>query len=218
MQNEARINFLARVARTARPPVVDAAASRSVDAAASRTDADASGANGPGHSGSILSLVAVSYGMRPSGDATVPTGFDPIAIALFEAIVEGAYVVANADGVFDDEERHAFERVVLAACGGAVAAPQILALVGDLADQLEEDGVDRRIEMIAQNVTKKEHAREVLRIAALLAHASDDVSDVEREVLAKLARQFGIDPGEVDTALAEAKDAIAAAARSVSAG
>jgi tellurite resistance protein len=196
MQNEARINFLARVARTA---------------TASRTDADAPAGNGPGHSDSILSLVAVSYGMRPSGDATVPTGFDPVAIALFEAIIEGAYVVANADGVFDDEERLAFERVVLAACGGAVAAPQILALVGDLADQLEEDGADRRIEMIAQNVTKKEHAREVLRIAALLAHASDDVSEVEREVLGKLARQFGIDPGEVDAALAEAKEAIAAA-------
>jgi tellurite resistance protein len=187
MQNEARINFLARVARSA-PPLA-----ASVE---------------PGHSGSILSLVAVSYGTRPSGDATVPTGFDPVAIALFEAIIEGAYVVANADGVFDGEERRAFERVVVAACGGAVAAPQIAALVGDLGDQLEEDGPERRIEMIAQNVTKKEHAREVLRIAALLAHASDDVSAVEREVLVKLARQLGLDSAELDIALADAKNAV----------
>ncbi len=189
MQNEARINLLARVARSA-PPVA-----ASVE---------------PGRSGSILSLAAASYGSRPSGDATVPTGFDPLAVALFEAIVEGAYLVANADGVFDDEERRTFERVVIAACGETVAAAQIAALVADLGDQLEEDGADRRIEVIARAVTKKEHARELLRIAALLAYVSDDVSSVERDVLAKLARQCGIDASEVDVVLAEAKDVVAA--------
>lgn len=188
MQNEARINLLARVARSA--PFLAA----SVET---------------GRNGSILSLAAASYGSRPSGDATVPTGFDPLAVALFEAIVEGAYVVANADGVFDDDERRTFERVVVAACGETVAPAQIAALVADLGDQLEEDGADRRIEMIARAVTKKEHAREVLRIAALLAYASEDVSAVEREVLGKLARHFGIDGSEVDTALAEAKDVVA---------
>jgi tellurite resistance protein len=189
MQNEARINLLARVARSA-------PALASVE---------------PGPSGSILSLAAASYGSRPSGDATVPTGFDPLAVALFEAIVEGAYVVANADGVFDDEERRMFERVVIAACGETVAPQQIAALVADLGDQLEEDGADRRIEVIARSVTKKEHAREILRVAALLAFVSDDVSPVEREVLAKLAQQCGIDMREVETALAEARDAVSGA-------
>lgn len=189
MQNEARINLLARVARSA--PALAA----SVE---------------PGPSGSILSLAAASYGSRPSGDATVPTGFDPLAVALFEAIVEGAYIVANADGVFDDQERRTFEHVVIAACGETVAPAQIAALVADLGDQLKEDGADRRIEMIARSVTKKEHAREILRVAALLAYVSEDVSPVEREVLGKLARQFGIDAAEVDTALAEAKGAVAA--------
>ena len=189
MQNEARINLLARVARSA--PTLPA----SVE---------------PGRSGSILSLAAASYGSRPSGDATVPTGFDPLAVALFEAIVEGAFVVANADGVFDDDERRIFERVVIAACGETVAPQQIAALVSDLRDQLEEDGTDRRIEMIARSVTKKDHAREILRVAALLAYVSEDVSPVERDVLGKLARQCGIDASEVDAALAEARDAVEA--------
>jgi len=187
MQTEARINLLALVARSA-PPTTAALE--------------------PGRSGSILALAAASYGSRPSGDATVPTGFDPVAVALFEAIVEGAYVVANADGVFDDEERRTFEKVVVAACGGTVAPQQIAALVSDLGDQLEEDGIDRRVEIIARAVTKKDHAREILRIAALLAYVSEDVSEVEREVLGKLARQFGIEPGAVDTSLAEARAAL----------
>jgi hypothetical protein len=59
-------------------------------------------------------------------------------------------------------------------------------------------------------VTKKEHARELLRVAALLAYVSEDVSDVEREVLGKLASRCGIEGGEVDAALAEVREAVAA--------
>ena len=187
MENEARINLLARVARSAPSGAV---------------------AMDPGKPGSILSVAAASYGSRPSGDATVPTGFDPVAVALFEAIVEGAYVVAAADGVFDDEERRVFERVVVAACGGTVAPQQIHALVADLGDQLEEDGVDRRIAVVAKAVTKKAHAREILRVAALLAQASEDVSDVERGVLAKLAAGFGIDAGEVEIGRASCRERV----------
>jgi tellurite resistance protein len=161
---------------------------------------------------SILSLAAASYGARPADEATVPTGFDPLAVALFEAIVEGAYLVASADGVFDIEERKAFEKVVTTACGGVVVAKQISALVDDLADQLKEDGIDERIGAVAAQVHKKEHALEVLRIAALLAHSSEDVSPVERSTLHKLAAALKLDAGEVDEALIEVKKELAAGA------
>jgi tellurite resistance protein len=191
MQKDARINLLARVARAA--PLQDAL----IDSEKPT---------------SILYLAAISYGSRPSEDATVPTGFDPLAVALFEAIVEAAYVVANADGVFDDDEKQTFERVVAGACGGAVASQAIAALVSDLADQLGEDGLELRIEAIAKAVTKKEHAQEVLRIAALLAQASEDVSAVERDVLERLAVRFGLEADAVDAALADVKSALSGAA------
>jgi tellurite resistance protein len=187
MPNEGRIHLLARVARSAVSPGAP------LD---------------PAHPVSILSLAAASYGARPSEDATVPTGFDPVAVALFEAIVEGAFLVATADGVFDDEERRMFERVVVAACGGAVAPQQVAALVNDLRDQLEDDGLDRRIHMVARTVTRRDHALEVLRIAGLLAQTSADVSVIEREVLAKIAQQCGLEAGAVDAALAEVKSAL----------
>jgi tellurite resistance protein len=184
MSNEARINLLARVARS--PSAQGIAFS-------------------PDHPLSILALAAASYGLRPSADATVPTGFDPVAVALFEAIVEGAYLVANADGVFDGGERRTFERVVVAACGDQVARGQIEALVADLADQLEEDGATLRIAAVTKAVTKKEHAHEVLRIAALLAAATNDVSPTERVVLLELARGCGLDESDVDAALEEVR-------------
>ena len=38
---------------------------------------------------SILTLAAASYGLRPASEATIPTGFDPSAMALFERLFEG---------------------------------------------------------------------------------------------------------------------------------
>jgi tellurite resistance protein len=188
MEREARISLLARVARTAVGRGMPVDPSRPV---------------------SILSLAAMSYGSKPAEDATVPTGFDPAAVALFEAIVEGAYLVATADGVFDADERVAFEHVVVSACGGAVEPTQISDLVSDLKDQLDEDGIGRRIEMVAKAVTRPEQAREILRIAALLANSSDEVSTVERDVLGKLATAMRLGEGAVGEALDDVHRAIA---------
>jgi tellurite resistance protein len=160
---------------------------------------------------SILTLAAASYGSRPSDEATVPTGFDPQACALFEALVEGAYLVASADGVVDDQERATFEKVVTTACGGVVSPRAIAALVADLEDQLSEDGLDKRIAAVARQAHRPEQSREVLRIATLIAQVSENVSDVERKVLVKIAEACGMKSGDVDTALEDVRAAMASA-------
>ena len=193
MLKEETISLLAKIARTP-------AHSRD-----GKSDSPAPDSN------SILSLAAASYGARPDAEATVPTGFDPLAVALFEAIVEAAYLVAASDGVVDAEEREAFERVVSAACGGAVAPKHVADLVADLVGQLEEDGMDRRIQAVGRLITKKSHAEEVLRIAVLLAQASDSVSDVERQTLVRIAEACKLEPADVDTALREVQAALAVA-------
>jgi tellurite resistance protein len=183
--DEARIHLLARVARLG-------------DVTAGE------------HPASILTLCAAAYGARPSDEATVPTGFDPFAVALFEAIVEAAYLVAKADGELDAAERRAFERVVVSACGGCITPKQIQALLADLEDQLREDGLDRRVASLALAVHKKEQAVEILRIAALLADASEGISDVERSVLGKIAGACKLEPREVDTAIEDVRAALGA--------
>lgn len=160
---------------------------------------------------SILAQAASSYGARPIVDeATVPTGFDPQAAALFEAVVEAAFLVANSDGVFDDEERAAFQSVVANACGDVVQISQLDALLADLCEQLAEDGIEKRTRMVARTITKSEHQLEVLRIAALMAHISGGVSDQERSVLEQLAKGFGLEGASVDLALNESESVLAA--------
>jgi tellurite resistance protein len=184
METEERINLLARVARSP----------------------GAAKITGPT---SILTLAAASYGARVNDDATVPTGFDPNAARLFEAIVEGAFLVASADGVIDESEKHAFERVVAAASGGIVTEQQVQALIGDLTDELAEDGLDARLRAIGERAPKRPQAEEVLRIASLLAQVSESVSDVERDVLVKLATACGLTSTDVDVAMEDVKKALA---------
>jgi tellurite resistance protein len=163
-----------------------------------------------GAKGSILTVAAASYGSKPTtDDVTQPTGFDPEAAALFEAVVESAYIVANADGEFDATEREAFQHVVVTACAGAVGESQMTALLADLHDQLAEDGVEKRVKMVARTIKKPEHAQEVVRVAALLAQVSGGVSNVERSVLGQLAAEFSLDAAVVDRALSDAERALA---------
>ncbi len=162
-----------------------------------------------GLKGSILAVAAASFGSKPTtDDVTQPTGFDPEAAALFEAVVESAYLVAHADGEFDATERRTFETVVVTACQGTVAEQQIHALIEDLHDLLSEDGVDKRVSMVARSISKPEHQQEVLRVAALLAHVSGGVSDVERDVLEKLRTAFSLGPDSLARALKEAEKAV----------
>lgn len=158
---------------------------------------------------SILTRAAELYGSKRGTEDTPPTGFDPAAAALFEALVEGAFLVANADGEFDDEERAAFEQVVLAATNQRVAGDQLAALLADLSSQLGDDGMDKRLQVVARTVAKAEAQHEVLRVAALVAQISGGVSDVERSTMTKLAAGFGLPEASVDAAIAAAKDALA---------
>src|SRR5262245_27723530 len=101
---------------------------------------------------SILAQAATSYGARPVLDeATVPTGFDPAAAALFEATIEAAFLVAHSDGVFDQDERAAFQSVVVVACNNNVQPEQLEALLADLSQQLHEDGIEKRARMVARS-------------------------------------------------------------------
>jgi tellurite resistance protein len=157
---------------------------------------------------SILVAAAGSSGAQSPDDLTQPTGFDPEAARLFEAIVESAYLVANADGEFDAAERQAFQHVVVSACEGRVGERQIVALLADLSEQLGEDGIDNRIGMVARGIQRADHAREVLRVAALLAQVSGGTSDIERSVLDRLAGALGLDAAATTTALDEARAAL----------
>lgn len=161
---------------------------------------------------SLLLRLARAYGAGEQpldGESTQPTGFNPHAAALFEAVIEGGFLVASADGSFDALERSAFIQVVEDACLGAVSDAQLAALLSDLADLLAEDGLERRLEVVAKTIRRPEHAEEVLRVAGLLAHVSAGISSVERGVITRLATQLGVGASRLDEILRSVAESIA---------
>ncbi len=157
--------------------------------------------------GSILILSATQFDQRPEHDeVTQPTGFDPGAVSLFEAIVESAYLVATADGSFDEAEENAFRHIVLTACGDVISETKVSGLLADLSLLLDEEGVDRRIAALGESVRRGAHAREVLRTAALMAQASSGVSAEERALLERLRSSFALQLEELDRVLAEVRE------------
>lgn len=158
---------------------------------------------------SVLLATAARY-CPPAGNfaLTPPTGFDFEAGTLFEAIIESAFIVANADGTFDDVELRAFTEVVLEASGRRVAARQIEAIVLDLATQFADDGLERRLGYLSHAITKHAHRREVLLIAALIAEVSAGVNADERRVLEQLADAFELPPSMVDESLAQVRQSL----------
>lgn len=153
----------------------------------------------------MLLSTAARYSLPPDELPSSPShGYESDPAALFEAIIESAFLVANADGDFDQAERQLFAWVVLEASERRVSARQVEAIVSDLTIQLSEDGLARRLERLRAVVCEPSARREVLQVAALLAMASAGVSASEREVLASLASIWDLPASAVDEALKEA--------------
>ena len=159
--------------------------------------------------GSIFGVAASAYRFRAERDElTQPTGFDPQAARLFEAILESAYLVSNAGGEFDESRRVALVHLVLRASTGMLRDRQLQGLLEAFRERLAEEGLDRRLESVARSVEKPEHAREVVRAAALLAGVSGGLRPAERGVLQRLSARLNVDDVTLTRALQEASSVL----------
>jgi tellurite resistance protein len=174
-----------------------------------RMAAPAESASAQLQSESVLLSTAACYGETATHVADAPlSGFEPDAAALFEAIVESAFLVANADGEFDSTERAVFASVVVEASQRRVRERQVHAIVLDLTTQLAEDGLELRLKRLGRAISRPSDRREALRISALVAFASAGVSRVERDVLEQMAAVWELPAPAVDEAVSDAASAL----------
>jgi tellurite resistance protein len=145
---------------------------------------------------SVIALAAAAYASQPSVDSTTPTGFDPSAVMLFESIVEAAFLVATADGVFDNDEREVFARIVAASADNALPRSDLNGLIEEHAEHLALQGLDKRVARIAESVQRHEHKVALLRVAYLVALANDVISEPEEAVIARLCTALEVSGAE----------------------
>jgi tellurite resistance protein len=114
------------------------------------------------------------------------------------ATVDLAVLVAAADGVIDAEEKAALTTMLEALMRGTVAPQVVRHLIRESKNQIEAAGADARARSLGLLLANLGAADEGLRVALAMAHASDGLSAVERELIATVAKSAGVSPGRFD--------------------
>src|SRR6185312_11133577 len=94
---------------------------------------------------------------------------------LFRASVEAGYLVASADGEFDDKERATLIKAVQTLSIGAVIEWETETLVDDCVARSKKDGHDARAKAVGAELKTIGHAEAGLFAAAAVARASKGV-------------------------------------------
>lgn len=132
-------------------------------------------------------------------------GFVASAAALFEAMMEMAFLTVAAEGQLGDHARAVFRSVL----DEVVPDEQVEALLADLEEQLAEDGLEKRVRMVCRTITSADHQREGLFLAAFVAHLFGPPSAQRHQVLERLALGFRLDGNAVDEVIRKAEQSLA---------
>lgn len=120
---------------------------------------------------------------------------------FLEAAINGAFVIAAADGSASEQEYDALlDRLEIL---GGIDRDAIDEKFTAVSSELEANGFEPRIARIAELVRDTSDANAVFMLALAIALADDDVSAEEREVATQLADGIGLAGVDIDAAIAE---------------
>lgn len=134
----------------------------------------------------------------------VPEGGDPSL--LFNAAVEGGYLVAAADGTVDAAELGTLKRAILALAGDDLRSDDLDALVDDLIDLRSTEGEAARCKAVGELLAAHKAADEGLYLAAAIAYASNGLDRKELAVLERIAQSAGLSQAALVTLATQVRD------------
>jgi len=118
------------------------------------------------------------------------------------AVTDLAVLVAAADDTIDADEMKALTTSLHGLLGGQLAPMLVRHVVEESRERIGEAGAEASAQSIGEALAKKGAAEQGLRLALLIAAASEGVSDVERARIDLVAKAAGV-PGERMQALAD---------------
>ncbi|MBH24608.1 MAG: hypothetical protein CMH57_09180 [Myxococcales bacterium] len=123
--------------------------------------------------------------------------------ALF---IESMLIMIAADGVVEDAEMEQFMRQLNARSEvEEVGAEALEEHIRTAFDAIKRDGIEERLSHIAGRLTDPEDRLAALSMAAAIAVEDGVVASAESEVVRMMQRAFGLDDGDVETALETAR-------------
>lgn len=134
-------------------------------------------------------------------------GADPAL--LFDSIVEGAYLVAAADGTVDATELASIKSAVHVLTEDEIAEEDVDQLLGDLVDLRSREGEDARCAVVGKTLAESDTVTDGVRIAAAIAYVSAGLDLRELAVLHKIATAAGMAPSALTQVVNHVRDEIA---------
>jgi len=119
---------------------------------------------------------------------------------VFRAAVEAGYLVAIADGNFDDSERETLVKAVEILSVGAVIEWEVETLLDECEARSEKEGAAKRAEAVGGELKKLGSAEAGLLLATAVARATKKIDKKEAEVIKALGAAAGL-TGEQVTAI-----------------
>jgi tellurite resistance protein len=111
---------------------------------------------------------------------------------VFRAAVEAGYLVASADGSFDDTERATLIRAIEILSVGAVIEWEVETLIEECEARAKKEGSAKRARAVGVELKKLGSAEAGLLLAAAVARATKKVDKTEADVLRTVGAGAGI--------------------------
>lgn len=119
------------------------------------------------------------------------------ADAFFSALVEGAFLIAAADGELSEDEESTLSETMGYVTGEVLEPDAFMEMIDSFASALAEDGLEARLAALAAAVPDEAARREVLAFAALLAICDHNLVETEQRVLLAMGQSFALVEAEV---------------------
>jgi tellurite resistance protein len=116
---------------------------------------------------------------------------------VFRAAVEAGYLVAHADGNFDDTERATLVKAIEVLSVGAVIEWEVETLLDECEARSKKEGAAARASAVGAELKKLGSAEAGLLIAAAVARATKKVDKKEAEMLKAVGAGAGLPQDQV---------------------
>ena len=111
---------------------------------------------------------------------------------VFRAAVEAGYLVAAADGNFDETERETLTKAIEILSVGAVIEWEVETLLDECEARSEKEGAAKRAKAVGEELAKLGGAEPGLLLAAAVARATKKIDKKEAETLKALGAAAGL--------------------------
>ena len=111
---------------------------------------------------------------------------------VFRAAVEAGYLVAAADGNFDETERETLVKAIEILSVGAVIEWEVETLLDECEARSEKEGAGKRAEAVGGELEKLGSAEPGLLLAAAVERATKKIDKKEAETLKALGAAAGL--------------------------